>query len=574
MHKKLLLTARNVCVITLFIVSIVITVATVPMLLYQTKAQTTTPIPATDATLYNRLKGQILLTVEQKGEAYYLHPSKQELYYLGRPDDAFEIMRSQGIGIHNRNIEKISIGLDITTGKDSDGDGLPDLLEDGIGTNRNKKDTDNDGFNDKTEVATNFDPRIAGKTMPIDKKFAQSQKGNILLQVEQHGEAWYIYPKDQKRYYLGRPQDAFDVMRFLGLGISDADFLRLTGLKKEPLFGAMCINNRYDLVKALGAEATRYPVKWADVQPQQTVWRWDALDKGLSELESQGISVVPNIKTGNLAWATDCSSQVKDEKASCPPKDMNAYYTFVYELAKHYNDSIQYFIIENEASSQNFFAGDADDYLAMRKTAFKAIHDANPNAYAIDNGFASQTWGIVITRELYDSGQKQEAFDFYAGYNANRKGKKFSTIEQLGTGLYTPEAEWVYQFHKKSFQDGASFDIASIHYYEPSEYLDDVLNWTKDEMRKNGYKKPIWLTELGIKDEFGDRISEQEAANELDKEFTIAIDSGVEGLIWFRTIESCAPDEASKHDEALYDASGAILPAGEAYKELILKYRP
>lgn len=48
--------------------------------------------------------------------------------------------------------------------------------------------------------------------------------GKILLAVEGHGEAWYINPLDDKRYYLGRPNDAFEVMKGLAIGISNADF--------------------------------------------------------------------------------------------------------------------------------------------------------------------------------------------------------------------------------------------------------------------------------------------------------------------------------------------------------------
>lgn len=47
--------------------------------------------------------------------------------------------------------------------------------------------------------------------------------GRILLQVESKGEAWYINPVDQRRYYLGRPEDVLRVMSELGLGISNAN---------------------------------------------------------------------------------------------------------------------------------------------------------------------------------------------------------------------------------------------------------------------------------------------------------------------------------------------------------------
>jgi len=48
--------------------------------------------------------------------------------------------------------------------------------------------------------------------------------GRILLQVQSHGEAWYVNPQDDKRYYLGRPDDAFNLMRSLSLGISEKEF--------------------------------------------------------------------------------------------------------------------------------------------------------------------------------------------------------------------------------------------------------------------------------------------------------------------------------------------------------------
>jgi len=50
---------------------------------------------------------------------------------------------------------------------------------------------------------------------------ANRLSGKILLDVERNGEAWYVYPVDNHRYYLGRPNDAFNIMRNLGLGISN-----------------------------------------------------------------------------------------------------------------------------------------------------------------------------------------------------------------------------------------------------------------------------------------------------------------------------------------------------------------
>jgi len=180
-------------------------------------------ISITNNSLYNNIKGKIVLKVEQNGEAYYVDPKSKNMYFLGRPADAFGIMRGQGVGITNENLKKIPVGLGNVSGEDSDGDGLTDLIEDALGTDKNKKDTDGDTFSDKEEVGNNYNPLGNGK-INIDSNFSASQKGMIFLQVENHGEAWYINPADGKRYFLGRPADAFNVMRFLGLGISNSNF--------------------------------------------------------------------------------------------------------------------------------------------------------------------------------------------------------------------------------------------------------------------------------------------------------------------------------------------------------------
>jgi hypothetical protein len=181
-------------------------------------------IAITNQNLYNNLKGKIILTVETNGEAYYINPQDQSMNYLGRPDDAFSTMRNEGVGISNENLEKIEIGLTSLSGADSDQDGLSDLLEDSIGTDKTQKDSDNDGHDDKTEILGNYDPTQKNTQYKIDSSFAKQQVGKIFLQVEKNGEAWYINPQDNKRYFLGRPADAFSVMRNLGLGISNQNF--------------------------------------------------------------------------------------------------------------------------------------------------------------------------------------------------------------------------------------------------------------------------------------------------------------------------------------------------------------
>lgn len=117
---------------------------------------------ASAETISAKTSGYILLQVESHGEAWYIYPGTNKKYYLGRPDDAFKIMKQVALGVKH------------------------DLII-------------------NTEV---FPARFSGM---------------ILLDAETNGEAYYIYPKNLKKYYLGRPNDAFKIMRELGLGITNSD---------------------------------------------------------------------------------------------------------------------------------------------------------------------------------------------------------------------------------------------------------------------------------------------------------------------------------------------------------------
>jgi len=173
------------------------------------------------------VSGKILLQVQSRGEAWYVNPKDLKKYYLGNPGDAFNLMKIFSIGITNKNLYKIPIGLIDYSSTDSDDDGLPDNLEAAIGADGQKNDTDSDGFDDKTEVINNYNP-LAKDKLPIDLVFSKINAGKLFLQVEGHGECWYLSPTDNKRYFLANPSQALAIMAKLGLGISNADLEKIT----------------------------------------------------------------------------------------------------------------------------------------------------------------------------------------------------------------------------------------------------------------------------------------------------------------------------------------------------------
>ncbi len=183
------------------------------------------PAPGTGplAAIAKKLSGYILLQTESRGEAWYVYNSNSKRYYLADGNAAYQAMRKLGLGITNNDLSKIPIGIRSDIGGfDTDGDGLANQLEEAIGTDPTNSDTDGDGYQDSNEFNNGFNPLGDGK-LNYDSKFASRLKGKILLQTESKGEAWYVNPKDGKRYYLANGESAYQIMRLLSLGISNND---------------------------------------------------------------------------------------------------------------------------------------------------------------------------------------------------------------------------------------------------------------------------------------------------------------------------------------------------------------
>jgi len=177
--------------------------------------------------LRDRLLGRILLQVENFGEAWYLDPVSRLRHYLANGPTAYEALRTFGLGITNQDLSKIPVGIESRFEDcDTDNDGLSDKLEEGLFTDINNPDTDGDGFLDGAEVLSGFSP-IGLERQTFDNSLVNRLRGRILLQVEELGQAWYINPVDGLRYYMKNGNAAYQIMRFLSLGITNDDLRKI-----------------------------------------------------------------------------------------------------------------------------------------------------------------------------------------------------------------------------------------------------------------------------------------------------------------------------------------------------------
>jgi len=192
--------------------------------------------------LTRRLLGRILLQVETLGQAWYVDPITESRYYLQNGESAYQALQVFGLGITNADLASIPICLPTfakaTAGEedraeiiDSDGDGLDDQLEDSIGTDKHNPDTDGDGINDGDEIKADFDPlnpnpvKLAYARPGASQALRDRLTGRILLQVENHGESWYVH--EGCRYYMKNGRLAYQIMRFLSLGITNSDLRQI-----------------------------------------------------------------------------------------------------------------------------------------------------------------------------------------------------------------------------------------------------------------------------------------------------------------------------------------------------------
>ncbi|MFH1900136.1 MAG: thrombospondin type 3 repeat-containing protein [Patescibacteria group bacterium] len=154
----------------------------------------------------NRLKGRLLLQVQDKGRIWYVDPIGEQKHEVTFKN-ALNLFQSLSLGITNADLNQIPLN--------------PDSVS-------NDVDTDNDGYSDKEEVINGYNPEVASTSnnrgndkVKINNGLINRLKGRLLLQVQDRGRIWYI-DNNGKRWEITW-KNLMDRFRHLALGITDKD---------------------------------------------------------------------------------------------------------------------------------------------------------------------------------------------------------------------------------------------------------------------------------------------------------------------------------------------------------------
>jgi hypothetical protein len=317
-----------------------------------------------------------------------------------------------------------------------------------------------------------------------------------------------------------------------------------------------------------GARFTWMTMNWAQAEPRHGQFNWQKLDPYIEAAHACGLDIGVHVMS-NAPWAVlPVPPDAKGQSPSTPPKELNEYYDFVFNLARHYQGRISRYSIENEAHAYGaYYAGSPEQYLQMLQVARRAIHAADPTALVEDAGMSSSGIAIWLLSDMLKRGELTQATDLYKGYFPNSPAAHGlrsmpSTPEQAAKLLNDPGIQRVIEWGNLLFSHPEAYDVLQLHYYAPPEYLPIALAWVRGQLQVHGTAKPIEMWEMGYRAPSAATYDPQAHAENDAKLLTIALEEGASRAVIFQFTDYAAPYSG---DMGLVTASGPR-PAAQAFR--------
>jgi len=234
--------------------------------------------------------------------------------------------------------------------------------------------------------------------------------------------------------------------------------------KRDSLFG---MNHAYpwphllELSKDIGLRWFRdWSLKWHDVEPEKGKFDFTEADQQIDRVLQHDLNVLPLLPFPSSNWSSSAGPDVESgdrypasrERIAYMPGNMDDFANYVRRTIEYYRDRLHVWEIMNEPVYTDYSLPKekgygVEDYVNLLRVAYRAVKDADPEAFVIG--------GIAGGPDLYTR-------DFI----------------ELG-GL-----QWV--------------DALNLHTYPGlimPEYYEEPMRQLQERMSAAGFNKPIWFTE-------------------------------------------------------------------------------
>ena len=177
----------------------------------------------------------------------------------------------------------------------------------------------------------------------------------------------------------------------------------------------------YDLFAATGAKFARCQTGWAKTEQQKGVYDWKWLDDIVDNLIARGVTPWFNVGYGNPIYMTDCNNPTA---VGFPPTNygeevVEAWVSFVKELAKHFCGRVTHYEIWNEPDCEGFWQPQlpgGKKYGELVALTGNAIKSVLPDAKI---GACASASRIHFLKALFDA-VSPDGLDFFCTHDYNR----------------------------------------------------------------------------------------------------------------------------------------------------------
>lgn len=198
------------------------------------------------------------------------------------------------------------------------------------------------------------------------------------------------------------------------------------------------------LLKDIGAKYARDEYYWSNAEKTKGVYTFPENYDSYIDTEIQnGIVPLIELDFGNSLY--DGGKAPRSQEA------VEAYAAYCKAVVEHLKGKVKYFEIWNEWNGSFGDGLGVTEYYALEKAAYKAIKEANPDAFVLGGAVAASDYGWLEQLIKLGGGDYMDAVSFHPYTTSGPEGAKFA----------------------------------------------ETMNRVKESFKQLGFEKPMWISEIG-----------------------------------------------------------------------------